>query len=286
MLYFLPERIKNGLDKLDLNFISEIRLRKNHPIIIIYKFKYYYLTEKGLSKNNNDGIVCYDYELSSIINVVCENSIYAFNDRIKEGFLTTIHGVRIGIAGHCVFDKGNILTINNFTSLNVRIPHDVINCSKQIYNKIFKNQIYNLLIISPPGQGKTTLIKDLALKLGKKRLNVLIIDERGEMASVSSEFIDRIENCNKEYAFNYGLRSMSPNVIIVDELSNSEDWKFALTAINSGVKLIATSHGDSIYSVSKKPYYIKNLFDRYVCLKTTGIAGQIDKIYDGDFNLI
>lgn len=286
MLYFLPENIKIPIQKLNLSFINEIRLRKNNPIIVYYKFKSYYLTENGKSALRKNAILCTENDINKIISIVCENSVYAFNDRIKEGYLTTRNGVRIGLAGQCVFDKGKIVTIKNIESLNLRIPHDVKNCSNDIYYSLFTKKIYNTLIISPPGKGKTTIIKDLALKLNTKKINVLLIDERGEMNNVKGDFIDKIEYCNKSYAFNYGIRSMSPNVVIMDELSSLDDWHCALTAVNSGVKLIATAHADSIETISNKNFFIKGVFERYVILKSEGNAGIIENIYNEDLSII
>ncbi len=283
MLDFFSDKLKPFFIGIDLSKISEIRLRKDFPIVIKKDNDYLYLTEKDVSKSPKNAVICDKKDLTDIINALCENSIYAFNERIKEGYLTTNNGVRIGIAGQCVFEKGKIITVKDFTSLNIRIPHDVLGSSNEIYKKIFKKTMHNTLIVSPPGQGKTTIIKDLALKISDKMINVLLIDERGEMKNVRSNFIDKIEFSNKEYAFNYAIRSMSPSVIIVDELSNENDFNFALTAVNSGVKLIATAHSDDIIKIRKKPYFVDGVFDRYVLLKSVGKPGQIDKIYNGEY---
>lgn len=274
---FLPERIKNALKNYSFENLTEIRLRIGFPIKIKYKNTSYNLL------NDFNNIICTKNDISEIISNVTERSIYAFNDNLKRGFLTTGDGFRIGIVGECVFENEKIKTIKNITSLNVRIAHNVKDCSKDIYDKLFDNKIFNTIIISPPAKGKTTLLKDLALKLNdSNKYSILVIDERGEFSNISGENIDLIKFCDKTYAFNIAIRSMAPDVIIVDELINIEDWKCALNAVNSGVKLIASVHSENINDLVNKNEFISGVFERYVVIKSEGPPGQISKIYNKD----
>lgn len=278
---FFPPKILLPLLRYEYKYLTEIRLRVNFPIILNYKNNRTYLTDF------NNKIYCKQNDIEEIISNVTERSIYAFNDKIKEGFLTTKDGNRIGIAGECVFENGKIVTIKNITSLNVRIAHDVPNSSKNIYDKLFTTKIYNTLIISPPAKGKTTILKDLANKLNDTNLySILLIDERGEMIGVKGENIDKMNFCDKTYAFSCAIRSMSPEIVIIDELSSEHDWKCAKSAISSGVKIIATAHGESIEDLTKKEYFINSVFDKYVVLRNSAIPGQVKNIFDKDFNAI
>lgn len=281
---FFPLEISNGLNKSYTDKIYEIRLRLNQPVILNYDNKRVYLSNNGITLFANDSIICTKDIIDKIINNLTEYSIYAFNDRIKQGFLTTEEGIRIGIAGETVYDKNSIITIKNITSLNIRIPHEIINCSSEIYNKTIKNSLKNLLIISSPGVGKTTILKDIARKLNNNTTNsILLIDERGEFSALSGQNIDVIKYCNKYYAFSYGIRTMSPDVVIMDELSTEEDWKSAQLACNSGVNIIASCHAKELNDLLNKEFFIKNVFDYYVFLLDDGSKGKVNKILNKDF---
>ncbi len=283
---FLPNKFSSAINLLDLDKLTEIRCRVNYPVIIKYGGRLVYLSPKGATTLRNNALIFYMQDIIYIINKVTENSIYAFNDKIKQGYLTTENGLRIGIAGECVFNDGKIQTIKKFTSLNIRIPHFIDGCSNFILEKIYNGQVLNTLIVSPPGFGKTTILKDLGLKLNKYNLgSILIIDERGEFSETQGENIDKILYSDKLYAFDYGVRSLSPNIVITDELSSKDDWTCVNHAVNSGVKIIASCHGDSVESLYSKEFF-NNIFDRYIILNGVGEPGQIKFIYDKEFNLL
>lgn len=284
-LSFLPSEISCSLSFIDLSLLYEIRLRTNYEIKINYANKEAYLTSFGYSFNKSDAIKCKKEYVDNIINKVTENSIYAFNDRIKEGYITTKDGIRIGLAGECVFDGGKIVTIKNFTSLNIRIPHFITGCSDDLFGYLLDGQVVNnSLIISPPFLGKTTLLKDIIFSLNKLNLgSVLVIDERGEFSEVEGENIDKIAYSNKNYAFNFALRAMSPSIIVCDELNCKEDWFFALNAVSAGVKIIATTHSDCLDSLLKKEFFVNKLFNRYIFLKQTDF-GKVESVFDEDYN--
>lgn len=288
LLDFFPERYKKAIKLLNENVLYEVRLRKNYPVIINYGFKRYYLSDKGVSTFNDKSIVCLDSDIKEIIINITEHSVYAYNDKIKQGYITTPKGVRVGIAGECVFDEDKIITIKNYTSLLVRIPHDIFGCAEHIFNKInVDSNICNTIILSAPFLGKTTILKDLARIINNKyNKSILIIDERGEFSSVSGENIDIIRFSNKSFAFNYGIRTLAPSIVITDELSGDKDFEFAQKASNSGVKIIASCHANDVNDLRQKSYFIKNVFERYVVLGKNSEIGKIYGVYDKDFNMI
>ena len=283
-LSFLPQKIQDSLKAVDLSDCSEIRLRANYPVFLLKKGKKLYLKDGGTTLDKLKAITCTYSDLSETVLNITERSLYAFNDKLKKGFLTTKDGVRIGLCGECVFDNGNIVTIKKFTSLNVRIPHEIKDCSLEIYRKIFSNGIFNTLIISPPAKGKTTILKDLAQKLNDNTdKSILIIDERGEFGGVVGENIDLIRYSDKGFAFNIGVRSMSPNIVITDELRDEKDWHSVENAATDGINIIASCHGRSIEDVKNKPFFSKNVFQRYVVLDDKLSAGTVKVILDKDF---
>lgn len=283
-LTFLPCKLYNAIFNCDINSMLEIRLRCGFGIKVNLNGNFFYLAESGATLLKERAIICQEEDINAVINNVTEHSIYAFNDKIKNGYLTTKDGVRIGITGECVCDKENIITIKNFSSLNIRIPNERLGCADKLYNIVYSDKIYNTLIISPPLYGKTTLLKDLARKFNVlNSISILVIDERGEFFNITGENIDRISNSNKSYAFTCGLRSMSPNLVITDELCEKTDWIFAKQATVSGVKVIASCHGTSLEDVLNSSFYIKNVFERFVVLETKGQAGVIGQVYNGDY---
>lgn len=286
-LDFLPIKITSALKKTDLNALSELRLRTGFPIFGIFNGKKVYICNDGATLDKTSAIICVQEDVSETINSATERSLYAFNDRLKQGFITTRDGVRVGVAGECVFDNDKISTIKKISSLNVRVPHEIENCSAVIYQKIYSGTVYNTLIVSPPAKGKTTLLKDLARKFNDNTdYSILIIDERGEFNRITGENIDIIKYSNKIYALSYAIRSMSPQIVITDELQSKDDWKSAEQAANSGVKIIASCHGKNINDLKSKDFFNKTVFERYVIIDDKKPAGSIKGIFDKDFNAV
>lgn len=274
-LDFLPKTIYDIITTFDLDKLYEIRLRKGFNVKICYGNQF-------LSKSLN--IVVSDEDIKEILLNVTERSMYAFNEYIKNGFITTCEGIRIGIGGECVLENNIVITIKNVSSLNIRIPHKIKNCSNSFFDCIFDDELLNTLIISPPFLGKTTMLKDIAEKLNAFGQPILIVDERGEFCDVNGENIDKLEFSSKQFAFLSGIRALSPKVIITDELSNKDDWDCVMNAKNSGVKVLASCHAKNIEEVTRKQSFIKDIFDRYVVLKDDLCAGILEGVYDKDFN--
>lgn len=283
-LSFLPSNLVNKLNELDLDKLYEIRLRKNREILVFYDNKYLKLSE---IINEKEDIICFKSDIDYVIDCLTEHSLYAYNEQIKSGFITSNKGIRVGICGDVIFDNGKVKTINNFSSLNIRIPHNINNSSSEIFNKMFDGQtIKNSLIISAPFMGKTTILKDLAIKLDKfVKKQILLIDERGEFESIEGNYIDKINFSNKEYALSNGIRSIAPEIIITDEIKE-DDFISLQNAKNSGVKIIASCHANSIEELTNKPLFRKNIFDMFFVLESNNIKGKIQSVYDCDLNRI
>ena len=285
---FLPNDLKTGLTFLDIKKLFEIRLRTGYGVVINYDFKKVYLSTSGATLFRDNAIICTDEHIEKIINAVTEYSIYAHNEKIKQGYLTANDGIRIGLAGECVYEKNQIVTVKNVSSLNIRIPNDIDGCCMEIYKCLINDgKIYNSLIVSPPFCGKTTILKDLVKKLDKSNnFSILVMDERGEFENIRGANIDKIRFSDKLYGLNCGVRTLSPNVIIMDELSGKSDWKGVLSASNSGVKIVATCHGEDMRDILSKNYFIKNIFERYFFLTRDGGMGKLKKIYNKEFELL
>ena len=238
--------------------LQEIRIRCNRPIILRLR-NMEILIEYNISQK----------EILQTIEKLCENSIYAYKNQICEGFITVKGGHRVGITGSAVIENGKIINIKYITSLNFRIAREVIGCSRRILGQVIdvkENTINNTLIVSPPGKGKTTLLRDLIRnisngveELGFIGKNCCVVDERGEIAAMYQGVpqndiglrTDVIENISKAKGMKMLIRSMAPEVIACDEIGSKEDVEAIKEALISGVKGIFTMHGKTLEDIKK-----------------------------------
>lgn len=278
------------------NDITEIRMRVNQRIIVCVKNKKYYL------KNAEQEFVVVDkITMENFIRRICENSVYAHNESIKNGYITLAKGVRVGICGSCVFDNGKLITIKDFQAVNIRIPHQIKNCSLNAYEFLVNgDEIESTLILSPPAAGKTTFLRDFIYQLSEHNIskNVLIVDERNEICScVDGEpglsvggFCDIISNCDKHTAFKNGIRSMAPDVIVTDELDLEKDLEIIKEAINSGVKVVATIHAKNMAELRRKANFEQVLndqyFARFVVLSSDEGPGTLNAVLNEKLNYL
>ena len=262
VLDYLAENIKNEIKKYISNVqdIEEIRLRTNKPIIL-----------KNSSGNNLLIHIVSKEELLETFQKVCEQSIYSYQKQICEGFITIKGGHRVGVTGSCVIENGKIININYISSLNFRIAREKKDVSNNILNYILnENDVNNTLIISKPGCGKTTILRDLVRKISTKK-TCGIVDERGEIAAMYKGepqndigiLSDVMDNCTKSDGMKMLIRSMSPEVIVCDEIGSKQDIEAINYAMCSGVKGIFTAHGNSLEEI-KLNEQIKELLEKYI----------------------
>lgn len=210
--------------------IQEIRIRANKPII--------------LKLRQADILIEYivtQAEILQILEKICNNSIYAYKNQICEGFIIIKGGHRVGITGTAVTENNEIINLKYITSLNFRIAREVFNCSNKILGQIInkeENTIYTTLIVSPPGKGKTTILRDAIRRIsnGIEEMNFQgktcgVVDERGEIAAMYMGIpqndigirTDVIENTTKAKGMKMLIRSMAPEIIACDEIGSKED---------------------------------------------------------------
>lgn len=252
--------------KIPLSTLTEVRIRANRRITI-KNLNTSFLIDDSLSEEG----------IQNLLRMATNNSLYAVEDDIKKGFVS-FAGIRIGICGKGVTNDDKLITIRNITSLTIRIPHEIINCSKYLHTIL--NPLENILIISPPCCGKTTLIRDVARVLSNN-YDTLIVDERGEIYSDRFTFGERIDvftNTPKNMVVEGVIRALSPEVIVLDEVYGEKDIRVLEEIERSGVKIVATTHSNNLESLKKHNSRILNHFNFAVELSNKPKIGTIKSI--------
>ena len=287
--------ISKIISHINTSDLTEVRLRVGKPIILFYGKNPYFLSDSGLTTSISNSISINKQQLEDIVFRASNCAIYSVNEKLKRGFIVLADGTRLGICGDMIIENGEVTTITNFSSINIRVAHQIKNCSLDIYHHIVnKDDIKNTLIISPPGAGKTTLLRDLVYQISNHIVtNITILDERGEIAGDGMDIgncADVISFSSKELGFEQAIRTMSPALIATDELGNKRDADALVNAFNCGVKIFATIHGNSLEDLKRKDFMkdiLSNFyFERYVILSAKEKPGTIDGVYNQKFNRI
>lgn len=292
----LPELIFNAISNIPSNMLNEIRLRLNKPIQVCVTGKNYFLSHCGITNNISEACVCDAGLINYILKKVSNNALHTINDQIVNGYISCGNGIRIGVAGEIVSNNGVIKTIKNINSLNIRIPHLIKNCSLNAYSYLIENgKVLSTLILSDPGSGKTTFVKDLIYQIAKRNsnINMLVVDERGEINCINNSEIcgvDYFINSSKKFAFENGIRSLNPQVIVTDEINLECDLDAITNALTCGVKVIATIHANNISDLKQKNGFVeiinKKMFDRFVVLNSSSGPGTLEGIYNQNLSCI
>lgn len=267
--------------------INEIRMRAEKPVIVVKGRKEFFLKADGSfieDKKEAESISQRDLEM--ILNHICNYSIYAYEDEVRQGFLTVQGGHRIGIAGQAVMRKENeVKTMKYIRFLNIRISHQIIGTADKILPFLYERDVpCNVLLISMPAVGKTTLLRDIIRQLSDGNeygtgVTVGVVDERSELAGCFQGIpqndlgirTDVLDACPKETGMMLLLRSMSPRVIAVDEIGTRGDEEMIRQVIRCGVRVIATIHGGGLEDLQNnaigKQLLEEEIFDRYIVLE-------------------
>lgn len=279
---YLCQEVRNALINADITRAEEIRLRVGKNIKIKYS-----------NGEKNIGYTVTSDNIENIFGRLTQYSPYAYKEEINCGYITIEGGYRVGIAGTVVDEGGQVQTIKNISSLNIRIAREIKGCSKDIISYINGNTI----IVSPPACGKTTLLRDIVRVWSNNGKNICVIDERNEISGTYmgksqldlGERTDIIVNVSKEKGFEMALRSLSPDVIAVDEIGGQGDINSIKRALNSGVSILCTLHSynddDLIVKEGIAPLVKNKVFDTYIFM-TKSCENRINKICNREMIII
>lgn len=301
LIKIFSKNIREILKKVQVEFndVQEIRMRVHAPMLMVYNNCEYYISSTGkLGKDKNNSYIVSREELRETMEYMSNYSLYAFEEEMKQGFITIQGGHRIGIAGKTIIDQSGIKTMKFISFLNVRLSHQVKGCADPVLPYLYhQGEILHTLMISPPRCGKTTLLRDMIRQISDGTgsvpgMTVGVVDERSEIGACYQGIpqnelgirTDILDCCPKAKGMMMLIRTMSPDVIAVDEIGSREDLEAIEYVMNCGCKLIATVHGSSIEDIKQKPVLRElvqeKIFERYIILNNRGRVGNIDRIYD------
>lgn len=301
ILNVLAKTVRRIVEKeqLDLSELQEIRLRAEKPLVVFYKNREYFLPTDTTGK-----YIIRQEDLRETLNYISHYSLYAYEEEMRQGFITIEGGHRVGISGKVILENDRVKNLEYISSLNIRMTHEIKGCADKIMRFVTeKGQVCHTLIISPPRSGKTTLLRDLVRQISNgnayvKGCTVGVVDERSEIGGCYMGIAqndlgirtDILDCCPKSQGMLMLIRSMAPEVIAVDEIGTIEEIHSVEYAMQCGCKMIASVHGADMQEVREKPILgdlVKSRrFERYIVLKNKNHPGEIAAIYGERGNLL
>jgi len=292
---FLPRQIKMFLShsKIETTKIQEIKIRTGKPLMVMND------TGEMIVRASSGGIyIVTEADLREMLEYISNYSLYAYEDEMRQGFITIEGGHRIGLCGQTIVGNRQVKNLRYISSINVRVAHEVIGCADDVIPYLIEDtRVLHTLIVSPPRCGKTTLLRDIIRQIsdGNKDIKgqaVGVVDERSEIGGCYRGVpqnqlgmrTDILDGCPKAEGMLMLIRSMGPEVIAVDEIGTKEDVHAVDYAMHCGCKMLATVHGKSLDEIRDKPELGKlvenHRFERYIVLGNKRGVGSVEGIYD------
>lgn len=306
ILPYLPAKLAMLIGSIPphtLNALTEIRLRDSKPLVLHLGLAEAFVTAAGkLADDPEQAYIVSSQDIAAALSIMSQSSLYALEEELRNGYLTLRGGHRVGFVGQAIVEQGRIRTLKNIAAFNIRIAREIPGAADAVMPYLLhKCTPYNTLIISPPQCGKTTMLRDIARQLSNgipgifSGIKVGVVDERSEIAGAYEGVpqknvgirTDVLDACPKAEGMIMLIRSMSPQVIVADEIGRIEDVAAIGEAVQAGVKLIVSVHGSDIEQLRRRPSINKllqeQLFERYVVLGCSHGVGTVEGIYNEQF---
>lgn len=300
ILAIFPNQMRRILSHalLDVDNLNEIRMGVNCPLRFVQGGRELFVARDGsFVGKREDAWKIRQEEMDDLIQHVCTYSLYAFENEIRQGFLTVPGGHRIGVSGKVILNEDDtVRNISYIRFMNIRISHEVIGTADDVLPYLIQqNRVMNTLIVSPPGCGKTTLLRDLVRQISDgneycKGKQVAVVDERSEIAGsylgIPQNQVgirtDVLDACPKSVGMMLLMRSMSPQVVAVDEVGGEHDMNSLYQIVKCGTGVLATMHGSTMDDVKSKLGIHRRMFERFVFLSRKNGKNYEKKICDID----
>lgn len=301
VLRMMPVRLRKALETLSVSQrqgLQEIRLRIGRPILLKLREGECGLGSEGTCKVEKGEIIS-QKDIMDLLHAISGFSLYAIEDEMRQGYLTLEGGHRVGLVGKAVIENNQIKTLKNISGMNIRIAHEVIGCSEKVMPYLVtRERAYHVLIISPPGCGKTTLLRDVIRQLsegyhGYGPFNVGVVDERSEIAACYQGIpqnhvgmrTDVLDGCPKVEGMRMLLRAMGPQIVAVDEIGKNEDCIALREMLSAGVTILCTAHGKDEKECLRRPVLREmleeGLFERVIILSGRNGPCTLEALLDG-----
>lgn len=291
MEQFLAPTVRSIIRQASLSGLEEIRVRLNRPLMVKERRGFLYLANHGQVVTAPRAYLVTKDDLERTLQTITQNSWYAWEQEIQNGYLTLPGGHRVGLAGQAVYSGGSLKTLKHISSLNFRLARQVLGAATPLMARIRpqgRTEVFSTLIISPPGCGKTTFLRDLARQVANLGFQVVVVDERSELASSYQGIpqldvgmqTDVLDGYNKQDGVQHALRALGPDVVITDEIGHEQDAWILAELARSGVKVIATCHGVNLEQVQKKSWakHSLSVFELAVILSRRLGPGTIETV--------
>lgn len=258
LLKYLPSFFSVIPDS-DIENLCEIRLRADRPATLVYPNRINFLSLSGRQTEfYSEGLFSLSAkEIEELFIKMCDYSVHSLTENIAEGFITLANGCRVGVYGTAVTKDGKISSVRNVDGLNIRLSAEQPGCARSIYNRLFLNNIKNTVICGPPMSGKTTILRDLCRLISNNGMKkIAVIDERCELCGGDLGFnTDILRNYPKAKGIEIAVRTLSPDVIVCDEIGTKDEADKLCSLFNSGIKFIVSMHCSGIIELRNKPQY-------------------------------